>query len=388
MPNANLTIGGAGGARTLTVTPAAGQHGTATITVTVDDGDHAGRDVVHADGERGAGGCRAITYTLAEGATGIFFDTDLLLANPNAVAAPVTITWLLEGGGTINESRVLAPMSRTTIKVDEVAGLESATFSTQVVSTEGHAIAVERTMRWGAGGYGAHTEKAGEAGASTWYFAEGAAGYFSTYLLLGNPHATANTAHVEWLREGEPVLTRSYPLLPHSRTTIDTRADAELRDRAFGAKVELRSAGCRGADDVLRRGAAVERRRGGGGADQPGDAVGFRGRRDGTYFTTFLLLANPGTTPADVTLTYFPQDGTPVTITDTLAAGQRMTRNIAFEHPSLANAAVASRVESTQPIVAERAQYWGVPEWIESHNSFGVTSAGHALGARRRARGR
>jgi hypothetical protein len=96
----------------------------------------------------------------------------------------------------------------------------------------------------------------------------------------------------------------------------------------------------------------------------------------GSYFTTFLLLANPGTQPADVTFTYFPQGAAPVTVMATLAAGQRMTRNVALEHPSLANAAVASRVESTQPIVAERAQYWGAPEWIESHNSFGVTTPG------------
>ena len=77
-----------------------------------------------------------------------------------------------------------------------------------------------------------------------------------------------------------------------------------------------------------------------------------------------------------MTLTFFPEGGSPVSTTHTLAAGQRMTRNIAFEHPSLANAAVATRVTSTEPIVAERAQYWGVPEWIESHNSFGVTNPG------------
>jgi len=372
VPNANLTIGGAGGARTITVTPAAGQHGAATITVTVNDGTTQASTAFTLTVNQDP----AITYTLAEGATGIFFDTDLLLANPNAVAAPVTITWLLEGGGTVNESRVLAPMSRTTIKVDEVAGLESTTFSTQVVSTEGHAIAVERTMRWGAGGYGSHTEKAGEGSASTWYFAEGASGWFSTYLLLGNPHATANTAHVEWLREGEPVLTRDYQLLPHSRTTIDTYTDTELRDRAFGAKVTFDQPGVAertmyfGSEPLWTGGAAAA------GQTSLATRWDFAEGATGTYFTTFLLLANPGTTPASVTLTYFPQDGTPVTVTDTLAAGQRMTRNIAFEHPSLANAAVASRVESTQPIVAERAQYWGTPMWIESHNSFGVTAPG------------
>jgi hypothetical protein len=210
--NVNLTLGGAAGARTLTITPAAGQHGTATITVMVDDGTtQASTSFTLTVTEPPP----PITYALAEGATGMFFDTDLLLANPNAVAAPMTITWLLERGGTITDARVLAPTSRTTIKVDEVAGLESTTFSTQVVSTKGHAIAVERTMRWGAGGYGAHTEKAIDSNAPTWYFAEGAAGWFSTYLLLGNPQAAPNTAHVEWLREGEPVVTRSYELLPH-----------------------------------------------------------------------------------------------------------------------------------------------------------------------------
>jgi hypothetical protein len=236
VPNANMTIGGADGSRTITIVPAAGQHGTATITVTVDDGG-ATYSRTFTLTVTGPPPPPAIIYYLAEGATGPFFDTDLLLANPNAVPAPVTLTFLLEGGGTITQSRTLAPTSRTTIAVDEVSGLEAAAFSTMVTSTEGHAIAVERTMRWGSGGYGAHTEKATDAGGTTWYFAEGAAGYFSTYLLLGNPQPTANNAHVTWLREGEAPLTRSYPMAANSRVTVDTRADAELLDRSFGATV-------------------------------------------------------------------------------------------------------------------------------------------------------
>jgi hypothetical protein len=95
----------------------------------------------------------------------------------------------------------------------------------------------------------------------------------------------------------------------------------------------------------------------------------------GSYFTTFLLLANPNDEPVDVTLTYFPASGAPVTMTDTIPAHQRMTRNIALDDPTLASAAVATRVESTRPIIAERSQYWGTPAWIEAHNSHGVTSA-------------
>jgi DNA-binding beta-propeller fold protein YncE len=376
--NTNLAIGGAAGSWTLAVTPAAGQHGTATITVTVDDGETEDSTTFQltVNAAPDPPEPTPITYYLAEGATGPFFDTDLLLANPNALAAPITLTWLLEGGGTITESRTLAPMSRTTIRVDEIDGLEAAAFTTMVTSTAGHAIAVERTMRWGDGGYGAHTEKATDPGGTTWYFAEGAAGFFSTYLLLGNPQAAANTAHVTWLREGETPLARDYPLPPNSRFTVDTRADAELIDRSFGAHVVFDLPGV--AERAMYFGADLLWS---GGHDAAGAASlarrwDFAEGATGSYFTTFLLLANPGATQANVTLTFFPEGGTPVTRAYTLAAGQRLTRNIAFEHPSLASAAVAMRVDSTEPIVSERAQYWGAPTWIESHSSFGVTTPG------------
>ena len=39
VPNANIVFGGSGANRTVTVTPAANQFGTATITVTVTDAD-------------------------------------------------------------------------------------------------------------------------------------------------------------------------------------------------------------------------------------------------------------------------------------------------------------------------------------------------------------
>ncbi len=39
------------------------------------------------------------TYYLSEGATGGFFDLDVLIANPNATDAPVTLTFLREDGG-------------------------------------------------------------------------------------------------------------------------------------------------------------------------------------------------------------------------------------------------------------------------------------------------
>jgi len=64
-----------------------------------------------------------------------------------------------------------------------------------------------------------------------------------------------------------------------------------------------------------------------------------------------------------------------VTTTKTLAGRQRLTVNIAEEDPSLASAAVSTDVQSTVPVVVERAQYWPQPACHEAHNSFGVTTA-------------
>ena len=52
VPTGNIVFGGSGANRTVTVTPAANQSGTATITVTVSDGQLTASDTFAADGER------------------------------------------------------------------------------------------------------------------------------------------------------------------------------------------------------------------------------------------------------------------------------------------------------------------------------------------------
>jgi hypothetical protein len=96
----------------------------------------------------------------------------------------------------------------------------------------------------------------------------------------------------------------------------------------------------------------------------------------GSFFTTFVLLANPGGTDASATVTFLPDTGLPVTRVKTVRAGERVTVNVSQEDASLANTAVGTQVTSTEPILVERAQYWpGEPAgWYEAHNSFGATS--------------
>ena len=53
VPDANLVLSGTGADRTLVITPAANQAGTATITVTVSDGTAEHAADVHGDGDGG-----------------------------------------------------------------------------------------------------------------------------------------------------------------------------------------------------------------------------------------------------------------------------------------------------------------------------------------------
>ena len=353
--------------RQLTITPAIGTHGDVTITLTVTDGiDTATTSFVLSVLER--------TYYLAEGATGAFFDTWIAIANPNPQMALFEATFLKPDGTTVVRSGGLAAHQQTIIGVDFLTGLADAAFSTVVTATNGQPLVVERTMRWGATRYGAHSEKAAGGAARDWYFAEGSQGYFSTYFLLVNPQPTANVARVTYFRENAPPLQRTYQLAARSRTTIDAGADAELRNRSFGARVTFDLAGAAeramyfGSSPLWQGGHASF------GTPAPSTTWFLAEGATGSYFTTFVLMANPNDQPVDVTLTYLPASGLPVTRTVTIAAGGRLTRNIALEDASLANAAVATQVTASLPIVVERSQYWGGPEWIEAHNSAGVTA--------------
>ena len=110
----------------------------------------------------------ALTWFLAEGATGDLFDLYVLIANPNPQAAAVEITYLLPGGGTVVRTRTIGARSRFTVWVDlEDARLASTAVSTIVKSTNGVPILVERAMWWPGGSWQEAHNSAGTTAAST-----------------------------------------------------------------------------------------------------------------------------------------------------------------------------------------------------------------------------
>ena len=166
LPNENVVLGGSGATRTLTVqtlgsAPNFGLSGTTVLTITVSDGTRtASESLTLSIVDR-------FSYVLAEGATGPFFNTDILVANPHG-AAPLaaTIKFLKDDGTTVLHDQNLGLHARVTIPVDEIPGMAATSFSTVMESFA--ELAVERTMRWDDTGYGSHTEKASVGPASQW----------------------------------------------------------------------------------------------------------------------------------------------------------------------------------------------------------------------------
>jgi autotransporter-associated beta strand protein len=325
-------------------------------------------------------------YYLSEGATGAFFALDILLANPNTEAVPVELTFLRTGNPTpLVETLQLAPLSRRTVKVNEINGLQDVAVSTVVSSMNGLPILVERTMRWDSTGYGAHTDKAADGPALKWYFAEGSQGFFDTFILLANPLNELNGATIDYLLDNAPPVTGGGDIAAQSRTTlwVSEQNNGALRNQSFGFVVTFNKPAI--AERAMYFGNSGQVWAGGhesAGVNALSTSWFLAEGATGPFFETFVLLANPNDAPAEVTLRFLPASGVPISVTKPLPGRSRLTVNIEAEHPLLANVPVATQVTSTQPIVVERAQYWPDPAstWYEAHNSFGVTQLGTRWG--------
>jgi autotransporter-associated beta strand protein len=334
------------------------------------------------DGNDVALALAARDYYLSEGATGGFFDLDILIANPNTIAAPVTVTFLLPDGSTFVTSHEIPALRRRSISVDDFPEVVATSVSTVVRSDSGLPLVVERTMTWDSSGYGAHTEKAVGGTALNWYFAEGAQGFFSTYLLLANPGASDSIATVAYLREGAPAIVRTYPVIAKSRVTVDAGLDPELVGFSFGMHVAFDQPGVAERAMYFGQNPLWTGGHESAGVTAPSTTWFLAEGATGPFFETFILLANPASSAVEATVTFLPSTGVPVVKTMAVPALGRVTLNIEGEDAALANAAVATQVVATGPILVERAQYWPdpAPAWYEAHNSFGVTETGTKWG--------
>jgi hypothetical protein len=369
-----ITLGGpTGGA-------SAGTPGAATLTIISDD-----PEVPTAQGP----------FYLAEGATG-FFDLDFAVGNPNGALAPITASFLRSNGPPVTLDLSLTPMSRGTIRVNDIPGLEDAALSTVIESKNGLPLVVERTMAWDrANRYGAHGEKAGEGVRRQWFFAEGSQGFFDTFVLLANPRPGPVTATVRFLPQRQPVVTCVYVLPPESRFNVyagDLLAsggtcDADrfaLVNDSFGFTVTFSEPAA--AERAMYFGTTPGRLWNGGhasvGVAAPATSWFHAEGATGGFFDTYILVANPNPTAATVTYKYLLPSGITIPKSVVIPPNSRFTVNVEDEDVLLRDTAVSTIVTSDLPVVSERAMYWAgaANTWYEAHNSFGLTTTGTKWG--------
>jgi uncharacterized repeat protein (TIGR03803 family) len=327
----------------------------------------------------------ATTWHFAEGSTSGDFALFYLLQNPQQTSVVATIRYLRPfGQAPIEKQYTLPPLSRTTIVVD-AEGPELSSTDLSAVITAAAPIVAERAMylsRPGQPFMAGHSSAGVTAPAPDWFFAEGATGaFFDLFLLLSNPNPTPATVDVEYLRTSGGSLTKTYQVPANGRVTIwvdDEQLPAGSGQRPLAnAALSIRVQATNGVPIVAERtmwwpgpeltanfwyeahnspGATATATRwaiGGGDIDRPNGS------------DTFVLLANPTTTPARVRVsTYFGEGRTfPIERDYDLPAKSRTTLALGDLQPATSQH-VAVLVESLGltpvPIVVEHATYASV----------------------------
>jgi hypothetical protein len=329
-------------------------------------------------------------WFLAEGAANSFFSTFILLANATTSPAHVNLTFLRENATPFNMSVDVDPNSRYTIPTNGIDGLNGYSFATRVASDV--PISVERSMYINSNPDPSHpfeggTEAAAVPEAKTeWYVAEGqASDFFAMFVLLANPNANPTQVTLRYLMPGRVPTTKVLNLPGNSRYTIEignqndapgvANTDVSVEVKATLPIVVERSMywpknGVRWTDGHASAGVTST---GTIWALAEGEFGGSRG------FQTYVLMANPSNTDADVRMTLLREgEGRqPLSLQFTVPANQRVTKSaqdfVGLGLQSGEKFGVIVTSVNGAPIVVERAMYWngGGEFWGAGTNETG-----------------
>lgn len=194
----------------------------------------------------------AADWYFGEGAVGSVFDEYLLLSNPQAEAATVTVDYLLAIGPVVTRSYTVPAQARLTVWVSgEPLGTHGATGVGMRVHGD-RPILAERAMYWmnGSANWREGHASAGSTELGTvWEVADGVVGTVGpaenaqTYLLVSNPGTAASTVQVTYSREGGRLpVVKTHTVEAGSRFTLWVNGMApELVNERFGAALVVTS---------------------------------------------------------------------------------------------------------------------------------------------------
>jgi hypothetical protein len=284
-------------------------------------------------------------WYFAEGSTRAPFDVSFAVQNPNPTPTVAHFLFLAADGSKPTPYDLPLPASsRLTLKASDV--LPNAEFAT-VVTTDLPAY-VERSMYFGHGG---HSAAGARQPSKTWYLAEGSTvPPFDTWVLVMNPNTVPATAQMRFLREDGSVVEHTELVAPQSRKSV--YVNALFTTSGFATQVT--------ADQpiVVERAMYFDSDQGGHdtlATPAPGQTWYLAAGASSGGFDTWLLLMNPGSAPANVKASFITETGRVVTQPIFVLPHARTSL---YTDPLVPNSAYGIRVDSDQPIIAERAVYF------------------------------
>jgi hypothetical protein len=276
----------------------------------------------------------------------------------------------------------VGPFARKTVGASEFPEVVGRAFGVVVESTL--PVIAERSMyfasapgrRW----LGGHVNTGATAPSTSWFHAEGAAGdFFTTFILLSNPQDTDARIRVRFLLDNGTVIAKDKTLTARQRLTINPAVeDPRLAQAAMSTVIESDVPIVSERSMYWRE----DRTNLGEGHNSSGVTATARrwglaeGRIGGPHeFLTYILLANPSSSEADVSITYLRESGQPIVRTYNVPPTSRFNVEVQSVVPELTESTFGALIEVVNgvPIAVERSLYW---------NANGVLLAGgsNALG--------
>jgi IPT/TIG domain len=206
------------------------------------------------------------------------------------------------------------------------------------------------------------------------YFAEGINNtVFNTGIAIANASSATNEVLVTFFRQGQAPVRKSVTLTGKTRMMLNTATVAGMADAAFGVEIagnEAVTADRTTFWDLGGREAHSER------AVEASPTWYFAEGATTGRFSLFYLLTNPTSQPANATVTFLRQVGTPIVKQVVVPGFARVTIPVNTADPGLASADLGGVVTADRPIVAERSMYLSSPTkiWEAGTGGTGVTT--------------
>lgn len=182
-------------------------------------------------------------HQFAEGSTGTFFDSFLLLGNAGGLAATVNVRVVFRDGTSEDRAVHVPAGARVTLPLTFTADRLDASREYSLEVTSDQAVAVERAMYWRKteGGWLHGKVHGGEPSPDReWDIVDvrqGGPSGAQTYVLLFNPAFVGADVTIQFTTENGDALTRTYQVPAATRKTIDLGQVSGLSGTRFTARV-------------------------------------------------------------------------------------------------------------------------------------------------------